>query len=78
MPWQQRVWEMAGQPVGISFRDGRSTSGVLCNVGNRTLYVMEFINQGQFVMRHYHFNTVQDVSAFPPCEKQQKPKPRLY
>lgn len=74
MAWQQQIGEWMGKPVGVSFRNGQGTSGVLCGANRNVLYVMEYLYQSQFAMKQYPYNTVQDVLAFPPCRQNN----RLY
>ncbi len=77
MPWQQRIWQMIGRPVGISLRNGQGVSGILCNAERGVLYVMEYLYQDQFALKQYRFEMVQDVNPFPPCRRGPQPRP-LY
>lgn len=76
MPWQLRIWRLIGRPIGISFRNGQGTSGILCNIQGNTLFVMEYLYQSQFAMKQYPFSSIQDVNPFPPCGRQPRPEPR--
>jgi len=78
MPWEQHVREMIGKPIGISFCNGQGTSGVLCNVRNDVLYVMEYLYQNQFATKHYSFSIIQDVHMFPSCQDRPRSGRRLF
>lgn len=67
MPWQYKIGYLLGQPMGISFVDGTGTSGILCNADGTSLYVMEYLYQSQFAMKHYTYNMIQDLHPFPGC-----------
>ncbi len=69
MPWQDNLNHLIGKPVGVSFRDGMGTSGILCGVKNNTLYIVEYLYQKQFATKQYSFNMVRDVHPFPPCRE---------
>lgn len=74
--WQDRIRELLGRPVGVAFRDGTGTSGVLCGVRDRVLYIMEYMYRDQFALKQYGYNRIQDVNGFPPCGPQPRPGPR--
>ena len=81
MPWQQRIYRMIGEPVGISFRDGTGSSGVLCSVQDNILYVIVYLYQSQFALKQYPFDKVQDVNTYPSCNQIPRPftpVPRVY
>jgi len=67
MPWQHKIGYLLGQPVGISFIDGTGTSGVLCDAYGGSVYVMEYLYQSQFALKHYNYNMIQDIHPFPGC-----------
>jgi hypothetical protein len=71
------ITALIGRPVGISFRDGRGTSGVLCDVGKNEVYILEYLYQKQFATKHYNFNEIDDINGFPPCGNNRPPRP-LY
>ncbi|KAA9031585.1 hypothetical protein [Niallia endozanthoxylica] len=72
MPWQQKIGYLLGQPVGISFMDGTGTSGVLCDAYGGSLYIMEYLYQSQFAIKHYSYSMIQDIHLFPGCHNQQQ------
>ncbi len=78
MPWQKQIDSMIGEPVGISLKSGEGVSGVLCAALENTLYVLEYLYQAQFAMKHYPFDMVEDVNLFPTCPPSQSPSPILY
>ncbi|ANE45154.1 hypothetical protein SY83_01030 [Paenibacillus swuensis] len=67
MAWQQEIYSYVGQPVGISLVNGQGVSGVLCQIGNGRLYVLEYLYQSQFATKQYMFGQVQNVTVFPGC-----------
>jgi hypothetical protein len=67
MPWQYKLSYMLGKPVGISFVDGTGTSGVLCDAYGGMVYIMEYLYQSQFAIKHYSYNIIQDINSFPSC-----------
>lgn len=71
MPWQQKIQQLLGKPVGISFTNGQGTSGVLCSAQGGHLYVIEYLYQSQFALKHYDYRMIQDINPFPPCHQQQ-------
>lgn len=74
MHWQQKVHYLTGQPVGVSFRNGQGTSGVLCGFSDGKLLLIEYLYHTQFAMKQYDLRTIQDIHGFPPCRHEQ----RLY
>ena len=72
MNWQQKIMHLIGQPIGISFMNGQGTSGVLCDAYDGELYVMEYLYQSQFALKHYEYQTIRDINPFPHCQQ------RLY
>ena len=68
MPWQQKIRHLIGQPIGISFMNGQGTSGILCNAYDGQLYILEYLYQSQFALKHYEYRTIQDINPFPKCQ----------
>lgn len=68
MPWLQKAGYLIGQPVGISFRNGQGTSGILCGTSSGKLLVIEYLYQSQFALKQYDFHMIQDINGFPPCQ----------
>lgn len=65
--WRFFLFRLIGRPVGISFRDGSGTSGVLCQIRDNTLYVIEYMYQTQFATKQYPISTINNVRPFPSC-----------
>lgn len=77
MRWEQNLYRMMGKAVGISFRNGQATSGILCDADNDMIYITEFLYRDQFATKHYAKNTIHDIMLFPPCQRQnRRPYPR--
>lgn len=73
MPFQTDFRFLINQPVGVSLRNGQGVSGVLCEVTDREIYLLEYLYHSQFATKHYPFNQIQDIHPFPPCRS-----PRVY
>ncbi|QQZ09649.1 hypothetical protein [Heyndrickxia vini] len=71
MPWQHKIQQLIGKPVGISLTNGQGTSGVLCSAQGRKLYVIEYLYQAQFALKQYDYHMIQDINSFPSCYQQQ-------
>ncbi|MCP3740278.1 hypothetical protein [Rossellomorea sp. BNER] len=71
MPWQLKIRNLIGQPIGISLANGQGTSGVLCGISYGKLLVIEYLYQAQFSLKQYDFYMIQDINAFPPCQSPQ-------
>lgn len=67
MQWRQNLRFLINQPVGVSLITGQGVSGILCDVTNREIYLLEYLYQTQFAMRHYSLTQIQDVRPFPRC-----------
>ncbi|KHD86083.1 hypothetical protein [Heyndrickxia ginsengihumi] len=67
MPWQQKIRQLMGKPIGISLSSGQGTSGILCSASDGKLYVMEYLYQSQFALKHYDYNMIHDINGFPSC-----------
>jgi len=67
MPWQQKLQFLINQPVGVSLINGQGVSGILCNIDNGEIYLLEYLYQAQFATKHYSFSQIQDINPFPPC-----------
>lgn len=73
MPWQQNMKDLLGKPVGVSLVNGQGTSGILCGVQEGRVYILEYLYQDQFALKHYPLRTIQDIHPFPPCQRQPRP-----
>ena len=73
MPWQSDLPRLMNQPVGFSLRNGQGVSGVLCDVSNGTVYLMEYLYHTQYATKHYSFDEIQNITPFPSCQPE-----RLY
>jgi NurA-like 5'-3' nuclease len=62
-----RLYRLIGQPVGISLRNGRGISGVLCDVRGNYIYVLEYLYAQQFATFKYRFDEIQNIYRFPSC-----------
>jgi len=69
MPWQRKIRRLYNMPVGVSFINGRGTSGILCGAQSGELYILEYICQDQFALKRYDFNEIDDINPFPPCNR---------
>lgn len=78
MSWQQNIRRLMGRPVGVSFGDGRGTSGILCDARDGELYVLEYLYHDQFAMKHYEYDMIRDIYPFPPCRNSPKSRPVTY
>jgi|GEM_PF-671471 len=70
LSWQKKLKSLINKPVGVSLRNGQGVSGVLCNVSNRGIYLLEYLYQTQFATKHYRFDQIQDINLFPKCRDQ--------
>lgn len=66
-PWEKNIRRLMGKPVGISFKDGRGTSGILCDANDDELYIYEYLYRDQFAIKHYGYHSIQDIHPFPSC-----------
>ncbi|MBP1973193.1 hypothetical protein J2Z47_001412 [Cohnella thailandensis] len=64
---QQKAMYFMGRPVGVSLRNGQGASGILCNVNNGQLYLLQYLYQTQFATFHYPLSEVSDVIPYPAC-----------
>ncbi|KMY54410.1 hypothetical protein AC623_11095 [Bacillus sp. FJAT-27231] len=71
MPWQDKVSQLMGQSVGISFSNGQGTSGILCRVSGGKVFVIEYLYKTQFALKQYDSRLIQDINGFPPCQNRQ-------
>lgn len=67
MSWYAKALRLVGQPVGVSFMNGQSVTGVLCSISGGNLVLQEYLYQSQFATKQYPINTIQDVNPFPGC-----------
>ncbi|WP_153731793.1 hypothetical protein [Sporosarcina obsidiansis] len=71
MKWQQKVYYLIGQPIGVSFMNGQGTTGILCGISDGKLQIIEYLYQVQFALKQYDLYTIQDINEFPLCPNQQ-------
>jgi len=71
MPWQNKIRQLIGQPVGISLSNGRGASGILCSVSGGKVFVIEYLYKSQFALKQYDYQIIQDINGFPPCQNRQ-------
>ncbi|EJO5346685.1 hypothetical protein NRP93_003833 [Clostridium botulinum] len=67
MPWQMKLQFLTNQPVGVFLANGQGVSGILCNVENGQIYLLEYLYHSQFATKHYAFDEIQDIHPFPTC-----------
>ncbi len=67
MPVQTDLNYLINQPVGVSLMNGQGVSGVLCDISDTEIYLLEYLYQSQFALKHYPFSQIQFVHPFPPC-----------
>ncbi|WP_438448149.1 hypothetical protein [Gorillibacterium sp. sgz5001074] len=65
---EQKAKRLTGQPVGISLKNGKGVSGVICSVDATQVYVLQYLYAFQFATFHYEFQEIQDILPFPPCQ----------
>ncbi|WP_409068340.1 hypothetical protein ACFLKB_12840 [Clostridium sp. FAM 1755] len=58
---------LINQPVGVSLKNGQGVSGILCNIENKEVYLLEYLYHSQFGTKHYTFDEIQDIHPFPMC-----------
>ncbi|TCL73178.1 hypothetical protein EDC14_100540 [Hydrogenispora ethanolica] len=75
MPWQSDLPYLMNRPVGVSLTSGQGVSGVLCDVVDDQIYLMEYLYQTQYATKHYSFQEIQNITPFPSCGPRQR---RLY
>ncbi len=68
MPWQSKLQFLINQPVGVSLANGQGVSGILCSFTGTEVYLLEYLYQAQFALKHYTYNQIQDINPFPPCQ----------
>ncbi len=73
---QNYMQTFVGGPVGVSFRDGTGTSGVLCAIRDNTLYLQEYMYQDVFPVKQYQMGTIANVYPFPGCPYTPAPTPQ--
>ncbi len=78
MPWQRQIYRLIGKPVGLSLRNGKGVSGVLCDVRNGVVYLQEYMYQDQFALKKYRFESIDNVYSFPNCTRRNPFTPRVY
>ncbi|MBB5148726.1 MULTISPECIES: hypothetical protein [Ureibacillus] len=63
----EKIKYLIGQPIGVSFKNGLSVSGVLCSANEHEISLMEYLYQEKFIQRHYDFHMIQGIYMFPSC-----------
>jgi hypothetical protein len=71
MPWQHKIRNLTGKPVGISLTNGQGISGILCGVSGSKVLVIEYLYQAQFALKQYDYFMIQDINGFPTCQNSQ-------
>lgn len=61
---------LIGQPIGVSFKNGLSVSGVLCNANEDEICLMEYLYQAKFVQKHYDYELIQGIYIYPSCDNE--------
>lgn len=68
---KEKMKDYIGQPIGIELANGVSVSGILCDVTDDKLYVMEYLYQAKFVQKEYDLELIVGVYLFPSCRKKE-------
>lgn len=67
MPSEAFMRRLLQRPVGITFFNGRSTSGILCHVDLGSIFILEHMQLNNFSINTYPLRSVRDINLFPPC-----------
>ncbi|WP_114378827.1 hypothetical protein [Paenibacillus prosopidis] len=67
-PIVQKAMYNIGRPVGVSLRNGQGVSGVLCNVQNDQIFLLQYLYASQFATFHYRINEIADILPYPSCQ----------
>ncbi|UOF88853.1 hypothetical protein LSG31_12975 [Fodinisporobacter ferrooxydans] len=67
MTIRQKALRLIGKPVGITFKNGTGTSGVLCRVGTQRIFVIVFQIGNFFPLKHFRINRIHEIRKFPNC-----------
>lgn len=67
MIWNMNLQSLLNHPVGVSLINGQGVSGILCSITNTEIYLLEYLYQSQFAMKHYPMAQVQNIYPFPRC-----------
>lgn len=67
MPSEAFMRRLLQRPVGITFFNGRSTSGILCSVDRGSIFILEHMQLNNFSVNTYPLRSVRDINLFPPC-----------
>jgi hypothetical protein len=74
MPWQYMLPYLINQNVGVSLANGQGVAGKLCSYDGTSIYLLEYLYQTQFALKHYLYSEIQNVTPYPSCN----PIPVLY
>lgn len=67
LDWGYIVNSLTGKPIGISFKNGQGTSGVLCGMSKSKLLIVEYLYHEQFALKQYDISLIENIHPFPPC-----------
>lgn len=60
-----RIKSLVGQPIGVAFKNGLSISGVLCEVTDEEIILMEYVYHSKFRQKHYDIDLIDGIYIFP-------------
>jgi len=58
---------LMGKPIGVSFKNGQGTSGVLCGMTESKMLIVEYLYHEQFALKQYDISLIENIHQFPPC-----------
>ncbi|MFC5557874.1 hypothetical protein ACFPN4_01865 [Ureibacillus thermophilus] len=63
----EKIKYLIGKPIGVHFKNGLSVSGVLCDVSDEEISIIEYLYQEKFIQRYYDVQMIQGIYMFPSC-----------
>ncbi|WP_409344785.1 hypothetical protein [Paenibacillus sp. MBLB4367] len=58
-----------GKPVGVALVNGQGVAGVLCDIRNGEIFLLQFLNGTQFATFHFPLRRVRTITRFPSCNR---------
>jgi hypothetical protein len=66
---KRKAKKLIGKPIGIDFEDGTGNSGVLADVDNEQIYVVQYMYWDMFATKHYELKEIKNIHEFPKIVK---------
>ena len=61
--------KLIGKPVGVALVNGQGVAGILCDIRNGEIFLLQFLFGTQFATFRFPLRQVRTITRFPSCDR---------